>query len=178
MVNTEKEIQKAFEKLLDKYEFNEIDVNKICSSLNIKRQTFYYHFKNIYDVIFSIYRYQKIQDSYDNDLNSITRNIFNFLFKNQSFNLVIAKSNANDILNNFIASYISIMLTRLLDKYNLRINDKKDIARFFSKGISEQCIYYFAQNEYSINESVKRISYLFNDDVLKTIIRKYQNSIE
>lgn len=178
MVSTEKDIQNTFKKLLDKYEFNEIDVNKICASLDIKRQTFYYHFRNIYDVIFSIYCYQKIQEVYDNDLNSIIRNIFIFLFSDQSFNLTIAKSNANDVLNSFISGYVSNSLNRILDRYNLRINDKKDICRFFSKGLSEQCLFYFSANEYSINEATKRISNLFNEDVLKTIIRKYQNSIE
>ncbi len=178
MISTEKDIQNTFKKLLDKYEFNEIDVNKICLSLNIKRQTFYYHFKNIYDVIFSIYCYQKIQEAYENELNSIVRNIFTFLFSDQSFNLIIAKSNANDVLNNFLANYIYNSMNKILDKYNLRINDKKDISRFFSKGLAEQCLYYFSQNDYSINEATKRISYIFNEDVLKGIIRKYQNSIE
>jgi hypothetical protein len=178
MVSTEKDIQNTFKKLLEKYEFNEIDVNKICASLNIKRQTFYYHFKNIYDVIFSIYCYNKIPEVYDNDLNSIIRNVFIFLFQDQSFNLLIAKSNANDVLNSFISTYISSMIIKFLNKYNLRINDKKDCAKFFANGLSEICLYYFSQNEYSINESVKRISYLFNEDVLKAIIRKYQNSVE
>ncbi len=136
------------------------------------------HFKNIYDVIYSIYCYQKIQDAYENDLNSIIRNIFTFLFSDQSFNLIIAKSNANDILNNFISAYISNSLNKILERYNLRIDDKKDMCRFFSKGLAEQCVYYFSKGEYSINEAVKRISYCFNEDVLKTIIRKYQNSIE
>ncbi len=178
MANTEKDIQNTFKNLLDKYEFDEIDVYKICSSLDIKRQTFYYHFKNIYDVIYSIYCYQKIQDAYENDLSSIIRNIFTFLFSDQSFNLTIAKSNANDILNNFISAYISNSLNKILDRYNLRIDDKKDMCRFFSKGLAEQCVYYFSKGEYSINEAVKRISYCFNEDVLKTIIRRYQNSIE
>ncbi len=32
MANTEKDIQNTFKNLLDKYEFDEIDVYKICSS--------------------------------------------------------------------------------------------------------------------------------------------------
>ncbi|MFA6667183.1 MAG: hypothetical protein WCS51_02350 [Bacilli bacterium] len=178
MVNTENEIQKTFISLSEKYEFNEIDVNMICKALDIKRQTFYYHFKNIYDVIFSIYCYQKIQEPYENDMNSLIRNIFTFLYSDQAFNKIIAKSNASDVLTEFVGSYINNGLTKILNRYNLRLEDKKDILRFFSKGLSEQCLYYFAQAEYGVNDATSRVSYIFNDDVLRTIIRKYQNSIE
>src|SRR5574344_2099025 len=143
MVNTENEIQKTFISLSEKYEFNEIDVNMICKALDIKRQTFYYHFKNIYDVIFSIYSYQKIQDPYENDMNSLIKNIFTFLYSNQSFNVIIAKSNANDVLIEFIGSYINNGLTKILNRYNLRLENKKDILRFFSKGLYVNCFFSF-----------------------------------
>lgn len=178
MVNTEKQIQDTFFKLLEKYNLEEIDVNMICKELNIKRQTFYYHFKNIYDVIFSIYVYQKVGEFFDDSLNSIVNNIFTFLFKDQSFNMMVAKSNAYDVLKDVLSNYANSALTKILDRYNLRINDKKEIGRFYSKAISEQCIYYFIQNEYSVKEGCLKMSYLFNDDTLRGIIRKYQNSIE
>src|SRR5574344_471779 len=178
MVNTEKQIQDTFIKLLEKYNLEEIDVNMICTELNIKRQTFYYHFKNIYDVIFSIYVYQKVGDFFDDSIPSIFNNIFTFLYKDQSFNMTVAKSNAYDVLKDFLATYANGTLTKILDRYNLRITDKKEIERYFSKAISEQCIYYFMQGEYSVKEGCVKMSYLFNDDILKAIIRKYQNSIE
>jgi|SRR5574344_1436847 Transcriptional regulator len=177
MINTEKKIQDTFIKLLEKYNLEEIDVNMICKELNIQRQTFYYHFKNIYDVIYSIYVYQKIGDYFDNSLNSIVNNVFVFLFKDQTFNTTVAKSNCYDVLKDFVSVYVNNTLTKMLDVYNLRINDKKEIARFYSRAISEQCIYYFVQGEYSIKEGCLKMSYLFNEDTLKTIIRKYQNSI-
>jgi|GEM_PF-2096739 hypothetical protein len=177
MINTEKQIQDTFIKLLDRYEFDEIDVNTICSTLNIKRQTFYYHFKNIYDVIYSIYCYKKVSDFYDNNINSIVNAVFVFLYKDQLFNTTIAKSNANEVLKDFLSNYVNFALVKILDRYNLKINDKKEIARFYSRAICEQCLYYFSLGEYSVQEGVEKISLLFNDDILKTVIRKYQNII-
>ena len=115
MVNTENEIQKTFISLSEKYEFNEIDVNMICKALDIKRQTFYYHFKNIYDVIFSIYCYQKIQEPYENDMNSLIRNIFTFLYSDQAFNKIIAKSNASDVLTEFEKEKFKNVLSDMSD---------------------------------------------------------------
>ena len=177
-MNTEKEIQNTLKKLLEKYSLDEIDVNTICRSLDIKRQTFYYHFKNIYDVIYSIYCYEKIGEQNEKDINSIVESIFKFLyFKDLDFNTLVAKSNACDVLKEFIASYTNLALLRILDRYNLRINDKKEIARFYSKAICEQCIYYFVNGDYSSKEAAIKISYLFNEDILREVIRKYQNSI-
>lgn len=176
MVNTEKRIQDTFVNLLDKYEMEEIDVNTICKSLGIKRQTFYYHFKNIYDVIYSIYIEKKIPAVLDYDINSITTNIFTFLFKNQSFNLTVAKSNAAEVLREFVASFANGALVKILDRYNLKISERKEIARFYSHALADQCIYYFVQEEYSIKEGVSKVSYLFNEDILKVVIRKYQNN--
>ena len=177
MVNTEQQIQKTFVRLLERYEIEEIDVNMICKHLNIKRQTFYYHFKNIYDVIYSIYCYQKIGDQVESDLNALISAIFSFLYSDQSFNITISKSNASDVLRDFIASYANIVLLKMLDKYNLGIDYKRDIARFYSSAISQQCIHYFGL-EYSIKEGTSKISNLFNEDILKTVIRKCQNSID
>lgn len=177
MINTEQQIQKTFIRLLDRYEIDEIDVNMICKSLNIKRQTFYYHFKNIYDVVYSIYCYQKVGDLIESDINSLVISIFTFLYKDQSFNITISKSNANDILRDFLASYGNMALLKMLDKYNLSIDNKRDIARFYSSAIAQQCLLYFGQ-EYSIREGAQKISLLFNEDILKSVIRKCQINIE
>jgi len=176
MVNTEQQIQKTLIRLMDRYEIEDIDVNMICKSLDIKRQTFYYHFKNIYDVIYSIYCYQKVGDLIESDLNSLVASIFTFLYKDQTFNITIAKSNANDVLRDFLASYANMALIKMLDKYNLSIDNKRDISRFYSAAIAQQCLHYFSQ-EYSIKEGVQKIALLFNEDILKQVIRKCQSTI-
>lgn len=179
MVNTEKQIQNTFLKLIDKYDIDEIDVFTICKQLDIKRQTFYYHYKNIYDVVYSIYLDKRINEPFNqNDLNAISRNVFSFLFKDQSFNLLVLKSSAADVLKNFLVSYVFNLILLVLQNYNLKLNEKKEIARFYSKAIIEQCLYLFEKEEVSINEGVERMLLLFNDDVLKVSVRRYQNSIE
>ena len=51
MVKTKKLILHEFKKLLSKYSLDKITVSQITDKCNIKRQTFYYHFNNIDDLI-------------------------------------------------------------------------------------------------------------------------------
>ena len=51
MVKTKKLILQEFKKLLSQYSLDKITVSQITDKCNIKRQTFYYHFNNIDDLI-------------------------------------------------------------------------------------------------------------------------------
>lgn len=177
MVNTEQRIQKTFIKMLDKKNVDEIDVNSLCEQLKIKRQTFYYHFKNIYDLVYSIYASKDMIIPVEFNLNTIIENVYTFLYQDQDFNIMVIKSNASEALKDFLSSYVFKCLLKFLDKYNLRIDDKREIARFYSKAICEKCVYDFGELNYSIQEGVLKISFLFNNDVLIATIRKYQNNI-
>ena len=178
MNNREKQIQNKFISLLEKYDLDEIDVNMLCLALNIKRQTFYYHYKNIYDLIYSIYKDKEILEPFlKNNLDNIPKNIFSFLFKDQEFNLIVLRSNANDVLKSFLNEYVIKLLIQYLEKYNLRTSDKKEISRFYGIAVVEECLKLFETEDYSIKEGVEKISYLFNDDILKMVVRKYQSSI-
>ena len=55
MKGTENSIQVNFLKLLNKYKIDDINVDLLCKTVGIKRQTFYYHYKNVYDLIYSIF---------------------------------------------------------------------------------------------------------------------------
>ena len=76
MKYSEKNIQETFLKLLETHEVDEIDVQLIATTLKIKRQTFYYHYKNMYDLIYSIYKSKVL---YVNDAKSIDSIIKTFL---------------------------------------------------------------------------------------------------
>lgn len=51
MVKTKKLILQEFKKLLSQYSLDKITVSQITDKCSIKRQTFYYHFSNIDDLI-------------------------------------------------------------------------------------------------------------------------------
>lgn len=50
-VNTKRAIAASFKKLLSKRELNKITVKDIVEDCGVNRQTFYYHFHNVYDLM-------------------------------------------------------------------------------------------------------------------------------
>lgn len=59
---TQISVVNAYEKLLGQYRFDEISVGQICRSAGIARSTFYYHFKDKYDI--SQWHYNLIAEKY------------------------------------------------------------------------------------------------------------------
>ena len=87
---TEKLIQEKFLKLLESKSIDEIDINMICKNLKIKRQTFYYHYKNIYDVILSFYfddsiEYKSVK--YDDIVQETVKKIYNIIMHFENKNI-------------------------------------------------------------------------------------------
>ena len=54
-MKTEDSIQKEVLRLTNEISFDKINVNLVCKNLDITRQAFYYHYENIFDVIYAIY---------------------------------------------------------------------------------------------------------------------------
>ena len=54
MKDIEAKLKEKFVELLKVRNLDEIDVNLLCEEINIKRQSFYYHYKNIFDLVYDI----------------------------------------------------------------------------------------------------------------------------
>ena len=53
---------KAFMELMKKYPFPKITIQKIASECGVNRQTFYYHFDNIYDLMATAFEYELVHE--------------------------------------------------------------------------------------------------------------------
>lgn len=171
----EKTIKTTFLNLLETNDIESIDVKLICDTLGIKRQSFYYHYKNIYDVICALYADDELEVGESDSLEVIIKTLINYLYKNEDFNKDVLNSGAKDILEEYTFSYLYRAFNIYLEKYDLRIDSKKDISRFFSKAIAEQLLYYFAHGDYDKEEIYKKLSYLVNDKNLEFLIENYRN---
>ena len=172
MKNTEREIQKTFVNLLNSYSIEEIDVKMICDLLKIKRQSFYYHFKNIYDVIYSIYKKDELEIKNSGSLEVILKDLINYLFVNEEFNREILVSSAKDILEEFSFSYLYRSFILYLSQYKLTLDIQKDTARFYGKAVAGQILHYFKNADYTSDEIYLKINYLFNEQVFKSLIKR------
>lgn len=174
MKNREEQIKKTFISLLETKNIEEIDVNLMCDSLNISRQSFYYHFKNIYDLICSFFNNDDIKCLDSSNYKSVVSGLTNYLYENREFYLEILKSSAKDILEEFCFSYLYRNFMEYLDKYDLLLDGKKDIARFLSKSISYEALYYYIKEDYTKSEVEKKVYSLINEETIDFIINQYK----
>lgn len=172
----EKSIKSTFLNLLETNDIESVDVKMICDSLGIKRQSFYYHYKNIYDVICALYADDEININLKASFDEIILNLVDYLYRNEEFNKDVLNSGAKDILEEYSFSYLYRSFNSYLEKFELRIDSIKDISRFISKAAAEQILFYFAHGDYTKNEIFRKISYLINENNLVCIVKNYKEA--
>lgn len=168
MEKIEKVIQKKFINLLNKGNIEEIDVNLLSKECNITRQSFYYHYKNIYDLIFSIYIDKKIKGEV-NSLSDIYLNSISFLYEDNEFNKIILSSSYSDVINDYLYSYFLSSLNKILNKYSSNNDKKYRLSRLLSLGLIEELLSLYIKN-YKINEIVTSLNNLLNEKTLSCLI--------
>ncbi len=175
MKGTESQIQLKFLKLLNKYKIDEINVDLLCSAVNIKRQTFYYHYKNIYDVIYSIFYTKKLEATNPKIYDRIVDDYLGFLFSDENFYREINESNAKDVLLGFSISFLYRSLLIYLNRYKLLTDSKKEIARFVASSLAHQTLYYFAQPELTKREIKVKLNVFINAEMIDKLVNNYRN---
>ena len=61
---TETMLCAAFMELLKKCPFSKITIQKLAGQCGVNRQTFYYHFDNIYDLMSKAFEYELVHESH------------------------------------------------------------------------------------------------------------------
>ncbi len=129
LTTQERIIKEVISALLNK-NYEEISVLNICSILNIKRQTFYYHFSNLFDVLEAYFLNENI------DINLRDENIDFYtplnLYINNNYEILdkIIKIDGNEIVCGFFQRYFFKVFTKIFDlNYPENININREVNR-------------------------------------------------
>lgn len=136
---TKKALATSLKKLLSKKELSKITISNITDDCGVNRQTFYYHFKDVYDLLEWIYLNEVIQsmdgkDTYNNWQEGFL-SIFKYILENKEFVKNTYNSISRDYFLRFIYTQTAILLMNVIDEQAKDINvsdeDKKFIANFY-----------------------------------------------
>ena len=167
-MKTEDNIQKEVVKLINEVSFNKINVNLVCKNLDITRQAFYYHYENIFDVIYAIYLSNPIKNKELNSINDTLNEIIKYLDAHKKFHGLIYESASKEILLDIVTSYLNKFLLKYLNKFKFIDDKKKSISRILSYGLSNEILLlYFSLNDNDL--VIKSIDSIFNDEVINKI---------
>ena len=129
-MKTELVFQEGLRTLLKTKPLDEINVIMLCDFVHSNRQTFYYHFRDIADVVDSTFLGAKV--GYGKkllDYEPILKEMINYISANYQYVSAINKSYASDRLHSFFFSYFYLKVGNLLKNHGF---SGQEIARYIS----------------------------------------------
>lgn len=139
-IETKKVLANSLKKLMTITPLNKITINNIVNDCNLNRQTFYYHFQDIYSLVEWIYKTEAIEGisnyrNYENWSLGFYK-IFTYIQTNREFCYNILNSLGRSHLDTYLFSSIKDLLMGVIDEISVDINvdisDKEFIADFYT----------------------------------------------
>lgn len=136
---TKKALAASLKNMLAQKPLEKIKVIDITQDCEVNRQTFYYHFKDIYDLLEWIYTNEAAKvlgdnKTYDTWQEGFAR-IFNYILDNKDFVLNTYKSVSREYLERYLYNETYLLLIKVVEEKSngmvLRENDKSFIADFY-----------------------------------------------
>ena len=173
---TKKALAVSLKKLLSKKELSKITISNITDECGVNRQTFYYHFKDIYDLLEWIYKNEVIDeiDNKDEEWQQRFLYIFKYVLKNKEF----VKNTYNSISREYLLRFIYMQTNKLLIDFidkesegmNIKVEDKKFMADFYKYGFVGIMLEWIQDGmKEDINELVGKISLTLHGTITTSI---------
>ena len=148
-MKTEYRFAEALKELMSEQSLDEISVTKLSKKCKVNRQTFYYHFHDIYDLLTLVFLEEKIAKIQDADsLEKMVRIIFAYYIANKKFIDATINSACKDLFQEFLFNNCNTAISKMInsdpDSKKLHANDRKAIARFYALGYAHSIAYYLS----------------------------------
>ena len=136
---TKKAIEASLKNLLLKKPFDKITINDIAEDCGISRMTFYYHFKDIYDLVEwaceeDVKEILEDKDDYKTWTQGFL-NLFEEVLKNKPFILNVYRSVGREQVENYLYKIVYDLLLNVIEEkaqgMTVRDEDKEFVADFY-----------------------------------------------
>lgn len=141
---TKKAIMYEFMSILEVKSLDKITVKDICEHCEINRNTFYYYFEDIYDVLNAVFEMEKesvLEEIKDNSsfLDAYKRSA-SIILNNKKAVIHIYQSKRGDILRNYLEAVIKDFVGRAVEDaaegYQIKEEDIRYITNFYAFAIA------------------------------------------
>ena len=139
-LQTKKSLAKSLKKLMRLTPLHKISVKDVVKDCNLNRQTFYYHFHDIYELVEWIYKTEAIESiaeykSYNTWIDGFYK-IFLYIEGNKEFCYNTLNSLSRTHLDMYLFSVINGLLMGVINEISsdmiIKIEDKKFMADFYT----------------------------------------------
>lgn len=181
---TQKAIIESFMELLQKKSLDKITVKDIIEETEVNRNTFYYHFQDIYDLLESAFEEEAVKfrseaDPKNNFYEEYIRTV-NFLLDHSNAIIHIYNSKSRDVIKTYLESAASFFIGRFVEEAaegsKLSENGKNYIIYFYTDAIIGITLRWIEGSMMDSKEVlIKTVSDSFNATV-KQMVRSYIES--
>ena len=171
-MKTEHRLAEALKSMMSELPLEEISVAALTRRCKVHRQTFYYHFNDIYDLLALVFLNEKIPhvDETRNSEEMVTA-IYDYYVKNQAFIDGTLNSAGKDLFEEFVYNtcYKSFMkyINNLAESIRITINEKKNIVRFRAFAYSNSIVYYLSTHKNKSLENMLTCFSFENDENMR-----------
>lgn len=167
----EQKFQDGLRVLLKQKPLEEINVIMLCEHIKSNRQTFYYHFRDISDVVDATFLKAKVGYSKKLlDYEPILKEMISYISENYQYVSSINKSYASDKLYSFFFSYFYVKVGALLKNHGQKGNE---IIRYISVLSAQELIFWISNKRSEKNASlIKRLNTIWH-----YLVNQYQSDI-
>lgn len=156
--DTKKKMAEALKKLVKNKTFTKITVSEICAECSINRNTFYYYFENMYDLLYWAYdqEIKNIVTSFQNSNSNIT-NVLKFIFEYIDGNIQLCQAAYESLgeqelkilFENDINSFLNATIdyTEKIDNCSISEDFKNFLTFNFTAMLGSQTVWYIKYNE-------------------------------
>ena len=180
-MKTEHRLAEALKNMMSERSLDDISVLALTKKCKVNRQTFYYYFHDIYDLLSLVFLDEKIKGIEDckNYLAILTK-IYDYYSKNNRFVDATLNSAGKDLFQEFIYNIFyqaSIrFVTNVEDSKKLTPNGRKTIARFYASAYSNSTIYYLANyKNKSLNGLLNCFAFMEDKQIAKSVQNMVKN---
>ena len=173
-------IREVFIKMLNERPLDKITVTDIAEKCDINRNTFYYHYKDIYEILSEIFQreLQKVIDEYNDTLSWEESFLLaaEFALENKKAIYHVYNSIRREELENYIYNVSGNIMIRYVEKESEDIpaydGDKNLIATFYQCALTEMVLRWIEGGMKEDTEIIiKRIGQLFNGNIALSLKR-------
>lgn len=174
MSSTKTKIMESFVRLLSEKQFDKITVREIVTDCGINRNTFYYYFSDIYDLVEEMMRIATEEAIEKGAGCSRWEEGFieaaEFALQNKKAIFNIYNSNKRNVLEKYLSDITEALMIKYVDKVSAGINsteaDRKLIAAFYKNAVVGYLIEWLQSGmETNAEFSINRLGYLLDGNI-------------
>lgn len=181
MIKTEYRFAASLKSLMAEVPLDSISVTLLAKKCGVKRQTFYYHFHDIYDLLTLVYLNEKMQGIEEtSSIKQMVKCVYNYYTANKAFVEATLASACKDLFQEFVYNNCYKCFIRFInankEEKTLQPNDKKAVARFYSMAFSNSFVYYLSTHRNKTLDGLMLSVCYEDEDSIKASIDKIINA--